>query len=226
VVCPRFSPVFLPPAVVEIKDGHPVTSSLRVAEIFGKQHKNVIQRINALIAECPEEFGRLNFQPSSYINQQGKAQPSFNLTRDGFALLAMGFTGPEALAFKLAYIERFNAMEAELGGRLNFAPVIPSTLTLGEFLATREHLKELRAEVDRLFDQFAAVEVRVTPAEIDALDQPYERISGRRVRTRDLLAMTDAHGVPRKAVEELLGITNVNARQHVFHGRHERNGVA
>ena len=53
-----------------------------------------------------------------------------------------------------------------------------------------------------------------------------ERISGRRVRTRDLLAMTDAHGVPRKAVEELLGITNVNARQHVFHGRHERNGVA
>jgi len=84
-------------------------SSLMIAELFEKRHKNVLQAIENL--ECSEEFRRLNFQPSYYINMQNKKQPCVMMTRDGFAFLAMGFTGKKAAQFKEAYIKRFNEME-------------------------------------------------------------------------------------------------------------------
>lgn len=218
--------ISLPTAAIEIKDGHPVTSSLRIAEVFGKDHAKVLRDIRNILAQVPESFGEANFGLAEYLDAQGKPRPAYDLSRDGFALLAMGFTGPEALAFKLAYIERFNAMEADLGSGRNFGLAIPPTMTLGEYLVARDYLKDLRVEFDRLYGQFKAAKIEVTHDEIESLDQPYERISRRMVRTRDLLAMTDAHGVPRKAVEELLGITNGNARQHVFHRCHEVKEVA
>jgi Rha family phage regulatory protein len=88
------------------------TSSLNVAEYFGKQHKNVLQAIQNI--ECSEEFRRLNFQPSSYVNEQNKKQPCFEITKDGFAFLAMGFTGKKAAEFKERYINAFNRMLADL----------------------------------------------------------------------------------------------------------------
>jgi Rha family phage regulatory protein len=87
-------------------------SSLDVAERFDKQHKNVLASIHAL--ECSQEFRRLNFQPSSYANAQNKQQPFFRLTRDGFSLLVMTFTGAKAMYWKERYIQAFNMMEAEL----------------------------------------------------------------------------------------------------------------
>lgn len=86
-----------------------MTSSLDVAEYFGKRHKNVLQAIETL--ECSDDFRRLNFQPSYYHNEQNKRQPMFRLTRDGFTFLAMGFTGKKAAKFKEAYITAFNEME-------------------------------------------------------------------------------------------------------------------
>lgn len=87
----------------------PRASSLQVAEMFGKQHKSVLRAIANL--DCSEEFGRLNFAPSSYVNDQNKKQPCYCMTRDGFTFLAMGFTGKKAAQFKEAYIKRFNDME-------------------------------------------------------------------------------------------------------------------
>jgi Rha family phage regulatory protein len=84
-------------------------SSLKVAERFGKRHTNVLRAIESL--ELDDEFGRLNFEPSSYLNEQNKEQPCYNITRDGFAILAMGFTGPEAMKWKKAYIQAFNQLE-------------------------------------------------------------------------------------------------------------------
>jgi Rha family phage regulatory protein len=77
------------------KDDQPMVSSVQVAKHFGKQHKNVIQAIERL--EIPEEFSRLNFQPTSYEDVQGKKRPAYLMTRDGFTLLVMGFTGPKAM---------------------------------------------------------------------------------------------------------------------------------
>ena len=98
--------------VVTIVKNQTTTTSLNVAEVFGKQHKNVLQSIEAL--DVPKDFGRLNFQPSSYTNTQGKDQPMYNMTRDGFTILVMGFTGKKAIKFKISYINAFNRMEAEI----------------------------------------------------------------------------------------------------------------
>lgn len=66
---------------------------------------------------CSEEFRLLNFEESSYINAQNKKQPMMRMTRDGFTLLVMGYTGELAIKFKEAYIRQFNAMEAALMGK-------------------------------------------------------------------------------------------------------------
>lgn len=102
--------------LVKVFDGKVVTTSRKVAEVFEKQHKNVLLAIREL--EVPEDFGRLNFQPAEYeaVNNLGKTvkYPEYLITRDGFTILAMGFTGKKAMEFKIAYINAFNAMEAEL----------------------------------------------------------------------------------------------------------------
>lgn len=101
----------------EIKDGQVVTTSLRVAEIFSKEHKNVLRDIREL--DCSDEFRGLNFEPSLKIRQlpngMGERQdPYYLITRDGFVFLVMGFTGKTAAKFKEAYIRAFNEMEAKL----------------------------------------------------------------------------------------------------------------
>ncbi len=83
--------------------------SLAVADAFGKDHRNVIRDIRNL--DCSEEFRLLNFEQSSYTNAQGHRQPCYNMTRDGFVFLVMGYRGKKAAAFKEAYIKRFNEME-------------------------------------------------------------------------------------------------------------------
>lgn len=70
------------------------TTSIDVAEKFGKQHKNVLQAILAL--ECSDEFNRLNFQPVKYVDEKGERRPMYHISRDGFSFLAMGFRGKKA----------------------------------------------------------------------------------------------------------------------------------
>lgn len=93
-----------------------VVTSLDVAETFGKRHDNVLKDIREL--ECSEEFRFLNFEESMYLNQQNHKQPMYYMTRDGFTILAMGYTGEKAMKFKEAYIRQFNAMEKALIGKM------------------------------------------------------------------------------------------------------------
>ncbi|EKF7101461.1 Rha family phage regulatory protein [Escherichia coli] len=102
---------------IDVIHGKAVTSSLAVAEYFCKQHKNVIQKIQTL--ECSVEFTELNFQPSDYTDCTGRKLPCYQITRDGFAFLAMGFTGKRAARFKEAYINAFNQMEQALIGKVD-----------------------------------------------------------------------------------------------------------
>jgi Rha family phage regulatory protein len=96
-----------------LADGRFVCDSRDIAAHFSKQHKNVLQSIDKIMEELGE-FGRLNFQPISYLDNSSRRQRAFCLTRDGFSILAMGFTGDAALAWKVKYIDAFNAMETEL----------------------------------------------------------------------------------------------------------------
>ena len=86
-----------------------------VAKMFHKDHKNVLRDI-AKITESKsglsEEFRRLNFEPTSYTDQWDRKQKCYCMTRDGFTILVMGYTGARAMKFKEAYIKRFNEMEA------------------------------------------------------------------------------------------------------------------
>lgn len=93
-----------------------VVTSLDVAETFEKQHAHVLRDIKEL--ECSEEFRLSNFGESEYINAQNHRQPMYYITRDGFTLLAMGYTGEKAMRFKEAYIRQFNEMEKVLIGKL------------------------------------------------------------------------------------------------------------
>lgn len=87
-----------------------VTTSLRVAEVFGKDHKHVLETISNLAAE---KSAAKFFAEATYDNR-GKQYPMYYMNRDGFTLLAMGFTGKKALQFKIKYIQAFNSMEATL----------------------------------------------------------------------------------------------------------------
>ena len=103
-------------ALTFVEDGKVLTDSRTVAATFGKEHKDVLRAINSL--EMPQNLRKRNFAPSSYQidlpNGGHKTLPCYNLTKDGFVLLVMGFTGKKAMAFKIKYIEAFNAMERAL----------------------------------------------------------------------------------------------------------------
>lgn len=100
-----------------VSDGVVRANSRDIAKTFDKEHRNVMQAIDNLIAQAPE-LRLLNFQQASYSvagpNGGEASYRCYEMNRDGFTLLAMGFTGSKALKWKLAYIDAFNRMEAAL----------------------------------------------------------------------------------------------------------------
>lgn len=93
----------------------PYTTSRAVAERFGKRHRDVLKAIKNLLSQCPDPaFTERNFALSDYLDPTGRTVPEYRLTHDGFAFLAMRFTGAEAMAWQIAFIQAFNALEAEL----------------------------------------------------------------------------------------------------------------
>lgn len=90
-------------------DGELVVTSRQVAEDFGKQHQHVTQSIENLISE--NSLLKSMMMESEYTTERGRKYKEYLLTRDGFSLLVMGFTGSRALEWKLKYIEAFNKME-------------------------------------------------------------------------------------------------------------------
>lgn len=93
-----------------------VVSSLDVAETFEKRHADILRDIENL--KCSKEFTERNFALSSYKDSSGKNNKEYLITRDGFTILVMGYTGEKAMRFKEAYIKQFNAMEKALQGKL------------------------------------------------------------------------------------------------------------
>lgn len=107
--------------VVTLKNGITFANSRDVADFFGKLHKNVLRDIDALLESAPTIA--LNFEPSAAEVKVGfgtRMGRTYDMTKDGFTLLAMGFTGDKALRFKLAYIAAFNEMERRV-----LAPALP-----------------------------------------------------------------------------------------------------
>ena len=103
---------------ITMNHDQPVVSSLQVAKSFGKRHDHVLRDIQGLIggvdgSQSPK-LGSELFYLTEYTTDRGRTYPMYLMNRDGFSLLVMGFTGPEALEWKLKYIQAFNAMEQKL----------------------------------------------------------------------------------------------------------------
>lgn len=99
--------------LVSVVNGKVVVTSKQVSDHFGKVHRQILRDIRDLIGDSGE-FGQYSFVLSSYKSLQNKELPCYEMTRDGFSLLAMGFTGKKAIEWKIKYINAFNKMEAEI----------------------------------------------------------------------------------------------------------------
>ncbi len=102
---------------VSLVNGNPATTSIVIAECFGKRHDAVLRDIRNLVEGCPADFNGHNFVEVDYVDAKGERRSMYNVFFDGFILLVMGYTGKKALAMKLAYIASFNAMRDKLAAR-------------------------------------------------------------------------------------------------------------
>lgn len=129
---------------VKLVHGQAITTSLKVAEAFGKRHDSVLRTIAAL--ECSPEFRAHNFVAAEYTDAQGKPRPMFTITRDGFAFLASGFTGKEAAQWKEKYIAAFNELERraldKAAARRLPTPAAPLALPKGSYHYPRTMLDQ------------------------------------------------------------------------------------
>ena len=107
---------------VQVKNSQTITTSELIAQAFNKRHDNVLQSIDNLLADIDPAFAAQNFRETETSTQNNLGftvkNRAYELTKDGFMLLVMGFTGKAALAIKIAYIQAFNKMAEMLSGSL------------------------------------------------------------------------------------------------------------
>ena len=131
--------------ILSTQNGEPVASSRDVAKRFGKEHKDVLRAIKSITAQnCAVTQ---MFYQSEYTAGTGKKYPMYLMNRDGFSLLAMGFTGKEAVQWKLKYLEAFNQMEKQLAQRpqLSRAELMAQAL-----IAAHDELEHKDAQIAEL----------------------------------------------------------------------------
>ena len=149
-------------ALTFVENGQVLTNSKTVSSVFNKRHCDVLEAIKRL--EIPEDLRKRNF-PLTFNevkmpNGAIRKDPCYNLTKDGFVLLVMGFTGKKAMAFKIKYIEAFNAMERALAAAP--APALDAKAIGGivkkcAAKAVKDELENISARLDFLADHFSVL---------------------------------------------------------------------
>ena len=171
--------------LVIMKDQQAVTTSLQVAEVFGKNHKHVLDAIQNKIdsAENSAQYDSM-FAQGEYKDKSGKRNKMYYMNRDGFTFIAFGFTGKKADEFKLKYIEAFNQMEETIKAERIQLPKTPMEVLRLMFEATEETNKK----VDRLGN---TVQNLTDNQRLDATEYAYisKRIS------RKVYEYIDMHGL-------------------------------
>ncbi|MHB2169950.1 Rha family transcriptional regulator [Alsobacter sp. R-9] len=161
---------------IRTHEGVPVVNSRDVAEKFGKEHKNVLRDIEA-IRSTRSNLSALNwFIETTYVDPKGETRRAFDITRQGFMLLVMGWTGPKAMDIKVLYIETFEAMEAALkSGAVEDHRLV---------LAVREAMREVVAPLTVRFaaqdDQIGRIEKRVDVIHDDLQALKFQVVNNRR----------------------------------------------
>lgn len=180
------------PTVFE-SGGQVRTCSRDVAAAFDKEHRNVLQAIDNLIVEAPE-LGGAEFSAGVYElpNTGSQQHRQYEMTRDGFALLAMGFTGAKALKFKMSYIDAFNRMEAALRERNDAMRALNDPVAMrGLLLNYSEKVLELQAANAELAPKAEALD-RISTA--DGSLNITEAAKALQMRPKDLFSYLKEHG--------------------------------
>ena len=167
----------------------PAVTSLQVAEAFGKEHLHVLRDIRNILES--DDFTESNFGLSEYTDSTGRTLPMYIMSRDGFVLLGMGFTGAKARAMKISYIIRFNEMEAELAKRDSAMFALP-----------KDYPSALRALAD-------AEEKRLRIEQTLAVEQPKARVYDMTFADRQLTLA--------KFCRRLRGVNTNNVRKDLYH---------
>ncbi len=183
----------LPSPVVFERSGEVRTTSRDVADLFEKRHDQILRDIGNLVADLPDRLHTFEETVFERPNPSGGApiqSRGYEMTRDGFTLLAMGFTGKKALKFKLAYIEAFNRMETALRNRPAIDLNNPADLRM--LLANYANDKiELQAQVADLAPKAQALD-RIATA--DGSLCITDAAKALQMRPKDLFSYLQAHG--------------------------------
>ena len=177
-----------------------ITTSLLVAETFEKEHRNVLKSIRKLMSATNVAVAQM-FDETTYVNEQGKEQPMFVMNRDGFTLLAMGFSGEKALEFKVKYINAFNKMETELKSQqtkqLSAAESLLQSVQLlvahERQLAILEHnQKNMQGAISSLYDKVYGMQFQTNMIE-QKLNNEIDRYT--------VIGYCSAHNIPMTLTE-------------------------
>lgn len=142
--------------LVEPQNGVATTTSLQVANSFEKKHKHVLETIKNLMAE--NSAVKNMFKETTYLSDRGREYQMYQMDKDGFTLLVMGYTGQKATEFKLRYIQAFNEMEQTLKNQSalrlpeNNAEMVQVIQNVNK--ETNRRIDEVETTVDELKDRF------------------------------------------------------------------------
>ena len=131
--------------ILSMQNGEPVVSSRQIAENFDKNHRDVLRAVDNL-KEDVRNFAQMFFE-STEADSYGREQRTYLMNRDGFTLLAMGFTGKAALEWKLKYIAAFNEMEKKLADQ---PQLTRSQLLATALIAAHEELEEKDKQIETM----------------------------------------------------------------------------
>lgn len=143
--------------LVELQNGVATTTSLQVADVFEKNHRDVLETIKNLTAE--NSAVKNMFKETTYVNSRGREYPMYQMDKDGFTLLVMGYTGQKATEFKLRYIQAFNEMEQALKNQSSQLRLPKNNAEMVQVIQatneeTNKRIDHIENDLDDLTDRF------------------------------------------------------------------------
>ena len=152
--------------LVFVENDRPVTDSLTVADVFGREHRNVLRDIQQILEMVEPEWGVLNFEQTPYVHPQNhQTYTKYIMSEDGFTILVMGYTGKDAMQFKVNYIQAFRRMQEELRQAKATSPYkLPQSYkeALLALVEQVEKTEQLEAEKTMLQQCLAEAQPKVT----------------------------------------------------------------
>lgn len=176
-------------------NGKLVTTSLKVAEVFGKEHNKVVRDIENL--SCSENFNLANFGEINHIDDKGRSYKAYSMTKDGFVFLVMGYRGVKAAQFKESYIEAFNKLEKAI----KEVPVLPSPIDVTVLKQLVETTQVMAAQINQIQSELTRQRELLT---IPTLQNPLLSVGEQRISPRQCKYYT---------VKQMAKALNSDARQ-------------